>query len=156
MSATPPIRKISGLISRRTFLQFLGWSWAVPTAIGLKQVIDYIGYRPPAADPTVFQLGTAQTLPPLPVAIERARIYLMKDDKGYYALDNVCTHLGCLVRHQDDGFACRCHGSHFTNDGTVVTGPATLPLPYLELRWDSTGQLVVDRAKTVPATFRLQ
>jgi len=155
VNATPPLHKLRGLISRRTFLQLLGWSWAVPVAIGLKQMVDYIDYRPPAADPTVFQLGTPQTLPPLPAAIERARIYLMKDDQGYYALDNVCTHLGCLVRHQDSGFACRCHGSRFTDDGTVVTGPAVLPLPYLELRWDSTGQLVVDRSKQVTAAFRL-
>lgn len=143
-------------VSRRYFLQLLGWAWAIPAAIGLKQAFDFISYRPPAPDPTVIPLGAPQSLPPLPAPIERARIFLMKDDKGYYALDNVCTHLGCLVSPQKEGgFACRCHGSRFTAEGQVITGPATLPLPYLELHWDSAGQLVVNRAKRVETSFRL-
>jgi Rieske Fe-S protein len=146
-------------LSRRIFLQLLGWAWALPAALGLKQAAEFISYRPPAPDPTIIPLGTPQSLTPLPAAIERARIFLQKDDKGYYALDNVCTHLGCLVRPQDatgtSGFACRCHGSRFTADGQVITGPATLPLPYLELRWDSAGQIVVDRSKRVESSFRL-
>ena len=144
--------------SRRAFLQLVGWAWLVPTALGLKQAADFLGYRPPAPDPTLIPLGPPQSLPPLPAAIERARIYLMKDDQGYYALDNVCTHLGCLVRRspQDGGgFACRCHGSRFTADGSVITGPAVNPLPYLELHYDSTGQIVVDRTKRVEPSFRL-
>ncbi|HLF02302.1 MAG TPA: ubiquinol-cytochrome c reductase iron-sulfur subunit [Anaerolineales bacterium] len=144
------------LFSRRSFLKLLSWSWTLPALIGLKQVADFIGYRPPAPDPTLIPLGAPQSLPPLPAAIERARIYLMQDDKGYYALDNVCTHLGCLVRPQESGgFACRCHGSRFTADGTVITGPAVQPLPYLELRWDATGQIVVDRIRRVDSAFRL-
>jgi nitrite reductase/ring-hydroxylating ferredoxin subunit len=151
-----PTNKLRDVFSRRTFLQLLGWAWAIPTAIGLKQVVDFISYRPPAPDPTIIPLGAPQSLPPLPAPVERARIYLMKDDKGYFALDNVCTHLGCLVRPQEEGgFACRCHGSRFTADGQVITGPATQPLPYLELHWDSTSQIVVDRTKHVEASFRL-
>ncbi len=143
-------------LSRRNFLQLLGWVWAIPAALGLKQIIEFISYRPPAPDPTLIPLGAPQSLPPLPAAIERARIYLMKDDQGYYALDNVCTHLGCLVRPQDGGgFACRCHGSRFNTDGQVITGPAVLPLPYLELHWDTAGQIVVDRSKRVESSFRL-
>jgi Rieske Fe-S protein len=138
------------------FLKLLAWSWTLPALIGLKQAADFIGYRPPAPDPTLIPLGAPQSLPPLPAAIERARIFLMKDDQGYYALDNVCTHLGCLVRPQTEGgFACRCHGSRFTADGSVITGPATLPLPYLELHWDAAGQIVVDRARRVDSSFRL-
>ncbi len=142
--------------TRRRFLKLLGWAWTLPTGMGLWQLAQFMGYRPPAADPTVIPLGAPATLPPLPAAIERARIYLQKDERGYFALDNVCTHLGCLVRPQPaGGFACRCHGSRFDATGQVITGPAALPLPYLELHWDSAGQLIVDRTKKVSSTFRL-
>ncbi len=142
--------------SRRTFLQFLGGVWLLPAGFWLWQVARFLGYQPPTADPTMIPLGMPQSLPPLPAAIERARIYLRQDSGGYFALDNVCTHLGCLVRSQPSGeFACRCHGSRFTAEGQVITGPATKPLPYLELHWDAAGQIVVDRTKRVNSTFRL-
>jgi cytochrome b6-f complex iron-sulfur subunit len=156
VNVMPPQNNLRVGWSRRAFLQLLGWSWLIPAGIGARQILDFLGYRPPAPDPTIIPLGMPQTLPALPAAIERARLFLMKDDKGYYALDNVCTHLGCLVRPQpESGFACRCHGSRFDAAGTVVTGPASQPLPYLDLHWDSSGQLVVDRAKKVDRTFRL-
>ena len=142
--------------TRRTFMQLLGWTWAVPAFIALQQFSRFISYQPSGPDPTVFPLGTPQSLPPLPAHIERARIFLQKDEGGYYALDNVCTHLGCLIHPQPDGsFACPCHGSRYTADGQVIRGPATRPLPYLELQRDSAGQIVVHRSSTVAATFRL-
>ena len=142
--------------TRRTFLQLLGWTWTVPVFIMLRQASRFMGYQPPGPDPTVIALGMPQSLTALPAHIERARIFLQKDEVGYYALDNVCTHLGCLIHPQPEGgFACPCHGSRYTADGQVIRGPATRPLPYLELQWDSAGQLVVNRSKQVTATFRL-
>lgn len=142
--------------NRREFMRLLGWAWLLPTAVLARQVGRFLSYRPPAPDPTLVALGSPETLPPLPAAIERARIYLQRDEGGYFALDNVCTHLGCLVRPQPEGgFACRCHGSRFDPTGQVITGPATKPLPYLELYWDNAGQLVVDRTQAVDGGFRL-
>jgi Rieske Fe-S protein len=42
-----------------------------------------------------------------------------------------CTHQGCLVQSVSDGtINCTCHGSKFSiEDGSVVQGPATAPLP---------------------------
>ena len=142
--------------TRRTFIQLLGWAWAVPAVIALRQFSRFIGYQPPGPDPTAIPLGTPQSLPPLPAHIERARIFLQEDAGGYYALDNVCTHLGCLIHPQPDGsFACPCHGSRYSASGQVIQGPATRPLPYLELQRDSAGQIVVHRSKQVATTFRL-
>ncbi|OLP20461.1 cytochrome b6-f complex iron-sulfur subunit 1 [Leptolyngbya sp. 'hensonii'] len=44
-------------------------------------------------------------------------------------VDN-CTHLGCTFpwNPMDQQFQCPCHGSLYAPDGTVVRGPAPLPL----------------------------
>lgn len=50
----------------------------------------------------------------------------------------VCTHQGCLVSSVKDGtINCTCHGSMFSvEDGSVVRGPATSPLPAVEVTVD--------------------
>ena len=55
-----------------------------------------------------------------------AGIYLVHADEGYFALNAVCTHLGCLTAwNQDLGIiACPCHGSKFTRSGEKIEGPA--------------------------------
>lgn len=45
-----------------------------------------------------------------------------------------CTHLGCLVNVEDDGFFCPCHGSDFGPRGQVYSGPAPRALPWHPLR----------------------
>lgn len=44
-------------------------------------------------------------------------------------LDN-CTHLGCTFpwNPTDQEFQCPCHGSRYAPDGSVLRGPAPLPL----------------------------
>lgn len=44
-------------------------------------------------------------------------------------VDN-CTHLGCTFpwNETDQQFQCPCHGSLYSPDGSVVRGPAPLPL----------------------------
>src|SRR5208283_5275180 len=53
-------------------------------------------------------------------------IYLIHDEKGFYALSAVCTHLGCLTawKPELDIIACPCHGSKFNRDGVKIAGPA--------------------------------
>lgn len=43
---------------------------------------------------------------------------------------NNCTHLGCTFPWNaiDRQFQCPCHGSRYSPDGSVVRGPAPLPL----------------------------
>jgi cytochrome b6-f complex iron-sulfur subunit len=47
-----------------------------------------------------------------------------------YALNAVCTHLGCVVpwNRAAGKFICPCHGSQYDNTGKVVRGPAPLSL----------------------------
>jgi len=49
------------------------------------------------------------------------------DNRGI--VDN-CTHLGCTFpwNPNDQQFQCPCHGSLYAPDGSVVRGPAPLPL----------------------------
>ncbi len=46
------------------------------------------------------------------------------------AFSGVCTHSGCGIDYvqSENNFTCFCHGSKFSLDGTVLNGPANLPL----------------------------
>ena len=78
-------------------------------------------------------------------------IYLIHDQKGFYALSAVCTHLGCLTawKPELDIIACPCHGSKFNRDGVKIAGPAPRPLPWLQTSLSDEGDLMVDRSKQI-------
>lgn len=49
-------------------------------------------------------------------------------DGSLAALDGRCTHAGCPVALEPDGFACPCHGGRYDLAGTPVAGPPPRPL----------------------------
>ena len=53
----------------------------------------------------------------------------------FKAFSAVCTHQGCVVaKIEGKDIECTCHGSKFSiEDGSVVKGPATKPLPALKV-----------------------
>jgi cytochrome b6-f complex iron-sulfur subunit len=77
-------------------------------------------------------------------------VALFRDHEGIYAISIVCTHLGCIVKPTDEGFACPCHGSQFARDGSVTKGPAPRALSWLSVSASGT-TVVVDAETTVPS-----
>jgi len=79
-------------------------------------------------------------------------IYLVRAEEGFFALSEVCTHLGCLTAgNQDLGIiVCPCHGSKFTRMGEKIEGPAPKPLPWLKTWVSDDGDLLVDRSTNIP------
>ncbi|MER6620214.1 MULTISPECIES: Rieske (2Fe-2S) protein [unclassified Streptomyces] len=53
----------------------------------------------------------------------------------FKAFSATCTHQGCAVKSIADGVInCPCHNSNFSiTDGSVQSGPATKPLPAVEI-----------------------
>lgn len=66
-----------------------------------------------------------------------------------YALQSVCTHLGCppnwLANEQK--FKCPCHGSGFYVSGINFEGPAPRPLERFKVTLADDGQIVVDKSQ---------
>ncbi len=67
-----------------------------------------------------------------------------------YALQSVCTHLGCppnwLAAEQK--FKCPCHGSGFYITGINFEGPAPRPLERFKVALADDGQIMVDKSQT--------
>ena len=77
-------------------------------------------------------------------------VAVFRDAQGVFAVSRVCTHLGCLVKSEADGFHCPCHGSRFAPDGKVVKGPAPKALAWLAVTRVAPGTYLVDEGKPVP------
>ena len=68
-------------------------------------------------------------------------LVLTKDASGgVHAVSATCTHQGCTVAAPRNGVvSCPCHGSQFdAATGKVLRGPATSPLPAVQVRVEGT------------------
>jgi len=57
-------------------------------------------------------------------------VILQPSPGQFVALSAVCTHLGCIVKWQEQAgeFQCPCHGGRFSAEGQVLGGPPPAPL----------------------------
>jgi len=72
-----------------------------------------------------------------------ARVALLRQGEDVYALNLVCTHLGCTVNVTATGLVCPCHGSRFDRQGNVLEGPADRPLERYEVEAGGEGYRVL-------------
>jgi menaquinol-cytochrome c reductase iron-sulfur subunit len=72
---------------------------------------------------------------------EKSTAWVVREANGQLvAFAPMCTHLGCAY-HFDDGkdqFVCPCHGSYFSIDGKVISGPAPRPLDRYAVKLEGT------------------
>jgi cytochrome b6-f complex iron-sulfur subunit len=97
----------------------------------------------------VVNAGKPDRYPPESVTLDpQSGIFVVNSAQGFYAMQAICTHLGCLTAWKPEQgiIACPCHGSKFLRDGTKTAGPAPKPLPWLRMWLSEDGDLMVDRA----------
>jgi cytochrome b6-f complex iron-sulfur subunit len=101
-------------------------------------------------DPAQYSVGSVTRM-------EAGGFFLFHEEQGFFAISSVCTHLGCVVAHTEgEGFACPCHGSRFSADGSVIGGPAPAALPWLEMVLSPDGQLQVNAESQVAKGTRFR
>lgn len=65
----------------------------------------------------------------------------------YFAIGNVCTHMGCRLSNgtlTGENIECPCHGSTFSvKSGNFVKGPARKPEPVYQIKVEG-GQILVN------------
>jgi cytochrome b6-f complex iron-sulfur subunit len=148
----------AGLWSRRDFFTRIGWG-----GLGLFGLVALLGFIRSAfprvlfLPPTRFKAGLPSDYVVGEVSdkyIQSERVWIIREDKGLYALYAKCTHLGCTPRWlaAEDKFKCPCHGSGFYPSGLNFEGPAPRPLDRFAISLDESGQLVVNKSKV----FKMQ
>lgn len=103
-------------------------------------------YEPPqefkAGMPAEYAIGAVDT------RYKATRgVWIVREEKGFYVLSTVCTHLGCTPNwlSGDEKFKCPCHGSGFIVTGVNVEGPAPRPLERFKVTLAEDGQLLIDK-----------
>ena len=139
--------------TRRRLLSFLGWgsfaSFCGGVTIGsLRFFFPRILYEPSqqfiAGKPEDYQVGEVSTR-----MKKEQRVWMIRSEKGIYALISVCTHLGCtpIWHPAENRIKCPCHGSNFLVDGQNVAGPAPSPLFRAAISLDLAGNIAVDKSQ---------
>lgn len=141
---------MAGELNRRAFfakigLGSLGVAAAGTAGFAYQFLSPNVLYEP---SPTV-NMGTPAAFEMNSVTMNTTdAVYLVHMSEGFFALSEICTHLGCMtVWNQELGIIkCPCHGSQFTRDGVVIEGPAPKPLPWLKTWVSDEGDLLIDRS----------
>ena len=147
-------REKRGLWSRRDFFSRIGWG-----GFGIFGFLSLVGFLRSAFPRVLFQPASSfkagypsdYTIGEVSDKFKQDfRVWIVREDEGFYALFAKCTHLGCTPNwlQAEDKFKCPCHGSGYYKSGLNFEGPAPRPLDRFEIKIADDGQLVVDKSKT--------
>ncbi|NWG08624.1 MAG: Rieske (2Fe-2S) protein [Chloroflexi bacterium] len=130
-------------LSRRDFLKLLRSGFLyISGALALGGLLRFLDYEPNPAPQTEFDLGPASNFPlGSRTLLSDPPAVLLHTQSGFSALSLVCTHLGCTLEDQENGFTCPCHGSRFDAKGNVTHRPAEKPLQSLRVEVTDEGNL---------------
>lgn len=141
-------------------LSWAGWGWATFSAGMGALTLACARFMFPnvlAEPPSTVKVGLASNFEKEEVNdrwkaewgfwIVRSSVYNGQD--SLYAIQSVCTHLGCppnwLAGEQK--FKCPCHGSGFYISGVNFEGPAPRPLERFKVSLNESGEVVVDKSQ---------
>jgi cytochrome b6-f complex iron-sulfur subunit len=138
-------------VTRRRLFSLVGWGSFVAffggvTLATLRFLFPRVLYEPSqrfiAGKTDDYQVGEVS----LRMQKEQ-RVWMIRNEKGMYALISICTHLGCtpIWHPAEERIKCPCHGSNFLIDGQNVAGPAPVPLFRAAISLDFAGNIVVDK-----------
>ncbi|MCB9555713.1 MAG: Rieske (2Fe-2S) protein [Deltaproteobacteria bacterium] len=137
-------------ISRRRSLKIIGASALAPTAlIGCTPRRIFRTTPGPGPDQEVriprHELSALPAGAALWVRAGAVSFVVRKLETVFAAFIPKCTHRGCPLDVEADGFYCPCHGSRFTRAGKVSKGPARMALTQLTVRAtdDASGDIFV-------------
>ena len=102
--------------------------------------------------------GSLAALPPgASLHVPDVDVYVLHGPRGLFALSGKCTHLGCSLLRQAEGFSCPCHGARFDDLGRAISGPAPRGLTWYGARVDGQGQvwIYLDRPVEPGTTTRI-
>lgn len=140
-----------GFISR-TFATFIGF-FSLFTFLFTVFRIPFPSLLPEKSQR--FKIGYKNDFPAGTITyFEDNQVHVFSDKQGIHAISSICTHLGCIVRREDNGFICPCHGSRFDINGTILSGAATKNLPWYKINQLPGGLLEIDKNKTVKPDSR--
>ena len=133
--------------SRRTFLTVVAAGSAATCLAGLPGCSASLSGQHAAGNISGLAEGATVTVADQPLVV-------LRDAGGVWAMTTICTHLDCDMQKQGSvgpsELTCACHGSVFTADGAVVTGPASQSLANFAVTIDaSTGDITVDADSVV-------
>src|SRR5258708_706392 len=167
-------------VTPRSFLLIMAAMGAAAAALfGGIEPLNFMFPNSTNEDPLAFKVDTdpAAITVGEPLQITEKRVSIVRDDKGFYAVFLVCTHLGCTPNYvsnvvggtgvsedvaktqhgfrkpgpeqQPNGWACPCHGSRYFIDSTNFYGPAPRPMDWVDISFAPDGKLLVDRGTKV-------
>ncbi|MBD2344017.1 cytochrome b6-f complex iron-sulfur subunit [Anabaena subtropica] len=114
---------------------------------------DILGNQIPASQILAEAPGTRALVAGL--AGEPTYLIVKEDNTlDHIGLVDNCTHLGCTFPWNplDQQFQCPCHGSRYAPDGSVVRGPAPLPLKIVQVAVFNNSILISPWTETDPRT----